>query len=67
MLNGGLQRFRRNELVWRIVRMLLESWKTTLSPYDGRVALADRDVVGGPLHIHAPDGESCGDKTQESE
>lgn len=35
-------------------------------PYNRRVALADGDVVGGPLHIHTPDGESCGDKTQQS-
>lgn len=40
---------------------------TTLLPYDRRVALADGDVVGGPLHIHTPDGESCGDETQQSE
>lgn len=44
-----------------------ESWTVTLLPYDGCVALADGDVVGGPLHIHTPDGESCGDKTQQSE
>lgn len=36
-------------------------------PYDGCVALADGDVVGGPLHIHTPDGESCWDETQQSE
>ena len=44
-----------------------ESWTVTLLPYDRCVALADGDVVGGPLHIHTPDGESCGDKTQQSE
>lgn len=38
-----------------------------LLPYNRRVALADGDVVGGPLHIHTPDGESCGDKTEQSE
>lgn len=36
-------------------------------PYNRRVALSDSDVVGGPLHIHTPDGESCGDKTKQSE
>lgn len=40
---------------------------TTLLPYDRCVALADGDVVGGPLHIHTPDRESCGDETQQSE
>ena len=39
----------------------------TLLPYNRRVSLADGDVVGGPLHIHTPDGESCGYKTQQSE
>lgn len=38
-----------------------------LLPDDGRVSLADGDVVGGALHIHAPDGESCGQKTEQSE
>lgn len=37
-----------------------------LLPDDGRVSLADGDVVGGPLHVHAPDGESCGQKTEQS-
>lgn len=41
--------------------------KKRLSPDDGRVSLADGDVVGGALHIHAPDGESCGQKTEQSE
>ena len=44
-----------------------ESWTVTLLPYDRCVALADGDVVGGPLHIHTPDWESCWDKTQQSE
>lgn len=37
-----------------------------LLPDDGRVSLADGDVVGGPLHVHAPDRESCGQKTEQS-
>lgn len=36
-------------------------------PDNGCVTLADRDVVGGPLHIHTPDGESCWNETQQSE
>lgn len=44
-----------------------ESWNTAFLPYNRRVALADGDVVGGPLHIHTPDRESCGDKAQQSE
>lgn len=44
-----------------------ESWDTAFLPYNRRVALADGDVVGGPLHIHTPDRESCGDKAQQSE
>lgn len=44
-----------------------ESWNTAFLPYNCRVALTDGDVVGGPLHIHTPNRESCGDKAQQSE
>lgn len=49
--------------------MLLQGGKVEmrLLPYNRRVALTDGDVVGGPLHIHTPDGESCRDKTEQSE
>lgn len=44
-----------------------EAAEESCLPYNRRVALSDSDVVGGPLHIHTPDGESCGDKTKQSE